>query len=1044
MWLKKLIENHVTTNLVFLLILLSGTFVYSQLPREQDPTVNFNWVQITTVLPGATAEDVEKKVTDVLEESLEGLQDIKFVSSTSRENLSSILVRFQDIDDDRFEKRIADLRREISSAEADLPDAAKQPNIFEITTANAFPTATVVLTAPSDGENLRRQARAVEKDLARIPGVDRVQPTGLRSPEIHILFDPVRIQSLGLSPTDIANSVQGYFVDSSAGTIDVNSRQWLIRVNGTTDNPEQLAQLPISRMMPGNNSSNDSANNNREIRLGDIAQIVRAREKAARLVSYQGQPAVMFAVMKQAESNTLELVDRIVQFIDNRNRLKNELGVEYILIDDQTSITRSALDTMQTNAIYGLFLVLLVSWLFLGSRISFLVTIGIPFTLAGTFIVLQQLGQTLNTSVLLAIVISLGMLVDDAVVVVESIHYKLRRGIESKVAAWTGLLEVIKPVTASVLTTMAAFLPLMLLPGILGKFMMVIPLVVTTALAISLIEAYWMLPGHVLAAKVSFKNPSRVDKTRQRMIHKIQVRYGFALLKILRHPRKTLAGLVLLFALAMSALASGMIRMDFFASDTLRIFYINIDMPASSSLNSTLELVKRVEKTANARLEDGEARSVVSYAGQQFTDTAPRFGNQVGQVLISLNPQQENMRSVEAIIESMRPGVEKIVGAQSISFLKLAGGPPTSKPVSIKLRGDDFNQIRAAADTLSSFMNNDPRFTDINDDDEPGSQGLTLKLNSDAINRLGISPSEVRRTINMLANGEIISSLQSQGDSVSLRLKSLATSQGPYQDLQAFLDLSLTAPNGQIVPLRELVIAEKSRVKGNIFHYNFLRTITIEADIDKQLTDTVQANTVLRDFWQTIAADYPTINPDYTGELDDINESLDAIGGLFLFGIGLMYLILATQFQSYFQPMMILVSVPLAFIGVVLGLIVSGNPLSLYTLYGIVALAGIAVNSSIVLISTANDNLRKGMTLIHAIFYASRRRMLPIMITTLTTIAGLFSLAFGLGGESLLWSPVATAIVWGLFFSSFLTLFIIPALYQMSMRKAARKLQEQQ
>lgn len=247
----------------------------------------------------------------------------------------------------------------------------------------------------------------------------------------------------------------------------------------------------------------------------------------------------------------------------------------------------------------------------------------------------------------------------------------------------------------------------------------------------------------------------------------------------------------------------------------------------------------------------------------------------------------------------------------------------------------------------------------------------------------------------------------------------------------------MPSPTGSYIALRDLINIETKQVKANIRHYNFKRAITLEADIDKQQVDTVQANELLLKHWQAIAPKYPNVTPDFSGELDDIQESQSAILSLMLFGIGLMYLILSTQFQSYFQPLMILLTIPLAFIGVVVGLVVSSNPLSLFTMYGIVALTGIAVNSSIVLISTANNNLKQGMTLIHATFYAARRRVLPILITTLTTIAGLFSLASGLGGSSLIWSPVATSIVWGLLCSSFLTLFAIPTLYQLVMKNSS-------
>jgi multidrug efflux pump subunit AcrB len=1011
-----------------------GIVTYNQLPREQDPSINFNWVQITTFLPGASAKDVEEKITDVIEESVEKIQDIKFVSSTSREAISSILVRFYDMDERQFDKRVSDLRREVSNVEDQMPEEAERPTIFEVTSANAFPTATVVVSGVADDENLRKQARSLEKDLARIPGVDRVQDTGLREPELQVRFDIDKIQQLGISPVTIANSIRVFFTDVSAGTARIAKDQWLVRIQGTTTDPEVLAQLPILTV-------NGAVT---ELRLTDVAQVVRARAKADRIVSFQGNPAVLFSVMKQESANTLELVERVDAFINERNKVGHELGVKFTLVDDQTLITKNALSIMQTNAVYGLFFVLLVTWLFLGGRVSILVTIGIPFTLAGTFIVLQALGQTLNTSVLLAIVIALGMLVDDAVVVVESIYFKLRQGRRSIDAAWSGLQDVIKPVTASVLTTMAAFLPLMLLPGILGKFMMVIPLVVTVTLAFSLVEAYWMLPGHIMAAKVGFDKPSRIDHFRQKTIHRLKIKYGFALLKVMRFPKQTLAGMFLLLVLAISAIGAGFVKTDFFAADTIRLFYVNIEMPPTSSLQDTMKKVREIEELTIQGLKDEETRSVVSYAGQEFTELAPLFGEHLGQILVSLTPRKDDMRTVEELIENTREALSVVVGPINISFLKLAGGPPTSKPVSVKVRGDNYQELRIATDALMTYIKEDSRYKDVTDDDSKGRFGLQLTLNNDAINRFGVTPSDVQRSIKMLIDGEIVSYVQQEGERTALRVKSTASYINQFDNVDTLLTLTVPTPSGTNIELRDLVHVETIQVKGNLRHYNFKRAITLEADIDKALIDTVEANALIQEYWTTIAVDFPNVSLDFSGELDDIQESIDAIGILFLFGIGLMYLILSTQFQSYFQPLMILLTVPLAFVGVTLGLLVSSHPLSLFTMYGIVALAGIAVNSSIVLISTANDNLQKGMSLIHATFYAARRRMLPILITTLTTVAGLFSLAAGLGGESLVWSPVATSIVWGLIFSSFLTMFAIPALYQLVMRSAYNKLKATQ
>ena len=278
--------NHVLANLLFVLVLVMGTLAYLQLPREQNPTISFNWIDITTIMPGASASDIEKRVTDILEDAIRKVADIKFVSSNSRDNISSIVVRFSDdIDENVFSKRLTDLRREIQDKEDELPEDAEDPVIYEVTTANAFPTATLVVTGPAEDENLRQQAEIVKKELERIEGVDRILDTALAEPELQVLFLPERLEALGVSPVALSETIREHFRDVAAGSTDVKDRNWMVRIAGTNSDPGHLANLPIMTA-------------DGEVPLGSIAEVSRGREKAKHYVRYQGEPAIMLAVTK--------------------------------------------------------------------------------------------------------------------------------------------------------------------------------------------------------------------------------------------------------------------------------------------------------------------------------------------------------------------------------------------------------------------------------------------------------------------------------------------------------------------------------------------------------------------------------------------------------------------------------------------------------------------------------------------------------------------------------------------------------------------------
>lgn len=1012
----RFISNHVLANLLFTLVIVMGAVSYMLMPREKDPTINFNWIQVMTFLPGASAGDIEKKITNPLEQAIRNVDDIRFVTSTSREGISSILLRFEEIDERTFDKRLNDLRREVQSVEnTELPDAAESPILVEITTDNALPSASVVVTGISDDETLHREALLIEKDLEHIRGVDNVIKVDARKPELRVEIDLQALAGHGISPVHIADTIRAHYQDISAGGIDLGDRRWLVSLQGTSGDVRHLARLPVTGASG-------------EVLLGEVAHIRRMREEAEQRVFMDDRPGVLLWVTKKAHTNVLELLDRVQLYIEQRNRLSAATGVSLTLVDDQTDATRQAIAVMQTNAALGLLFVLGITWLFLGSRIALLTSIGIPFTLAGTFWFLDSVDQSVNNSVLLGIVISLGMLVDDAVVVVESVFNRLRRSVPARQAVSDALREVSAPVLTSVLTTMAAFMPLMLIPGILGKFMFVVPLVVTVALAVSLVEAFWMLPAHVLAANVNFTKPSNFHIWRIRLIHHIQITYGKWLIKALRYPGRALVIAGATFMLAVGLLVTEQVKVRFFAFDPIRLFYVDITMPQGTPLQTTTDTMRLIEARLRRHIGEADLRSIASYAGELLTETEPLFGERFAQIVVSLKPATGDMRDADQIIADIRPYFRDIAGPENIRFWALKDGPPAGKPISVKVRGEDFAEVRAALEQLKQQLGTMQGVTDINDDDSGGAPELVLRLNLDAVNRAGADPATIARIIRLLIDGETITTFWEAGEEVRVLVKSM--NQG-ITDTRALLSRKLILPSGKGIALAELVHTEVRQSRGNIRHYNYRRAITLEAELDKDMIGTVQANDRLKAAWHEMRNRYPGVDLDFSGELDDIQESVDAIGILFLFGLGLIYTIVGTQFRSYLQPLIIILStIPMAATGVILGLMVTGNPLSLFTLYGVVALGGIAVNAAIVMISAANARYRAGMSILHSTFYAARRRVIPIVITALTTIGGLFSLATGLGGKSLLWGPVATAIVSGLTVSTLFSLFLVPLFYR--------------
>lgn len=1010
-----LIGNAPLANLLFLLVLVVGVVSYLVMPRARDPEINFNWVNVWVVFPGASAEDVARKVTEPLEEAIRSVADIRFVVSSSREGLASILVRFHRVDQETFARRVEEIRREVLNKANDLPKGVKTPKVMEITTSNGFPTAMIALYGPVGGEAMRSEAERLKRALERLPGVDRALVFGFREPELQIRFDPFLWAAAGLPATAVADQLRGWLRDLAAGRVAIANDEWLVRVSGERIDGETLAQLPVVVSGEGVPAL---------VPLAAVAEVREGAERPRQLVRYQDQPALLVSITKKGDANTLSLLATLNQFIAEQNPVLAPLGLRLALVDDQTPATRAAITVMEKNALAGFALVLAIVGFFLGWRLGILVALGMVFALAGTFALLAAQGETLNLTVLLGVVIALGMLVDDAVVIVEAIHSRIAQGVATQRAVFAGVAEVAAPVASSVLTTIAAFLPLMLLPGILGDFLRIVPLVVTVALLVSLIEAYWLLPAHILDWRHAFDAPrGRLAQWRDRFQQRLRNGYGRLLVRALRAPWQTTALLVLAFAAAIALVAGGWVRVQFFAFETIRLFYIHADLPVGTPLETTLAVADRMRTAVETRLSAAELRAAVATAGVKFTDTEPLYADHHAQVIVSLQPHEETGRTTEEVIEALRAEVEAAARPYRATFLIVKGGPPAQRPVSLKVRSENDREREAVVALVKGWLAEIPGVRDVTDDRVVGRPTIELRWRPEQLAAVGLDPVTATRTVALLADGEYLAETRRGGETWRVLLQAQPQ---PLAVPEAWLALPILTPKGGAVPLEQLAEVTVRESAGVVRRYQYTRSVTVEAEIDREVAETRAVNAALLARWQQVAPRYPSVTLDFTGELDDIKESLSALQKIFLLGVGLIYLILATQFRSYLQPLIILVTVPLAFTGVVYGLALSHLPLSLYTMYGVVALTGIAVNSAIVLVAAYNDRRRAGMGVIHAVVYSARRRLLPILITSGTTIGGLLSLATGFAGHSLLWGPVATSIVWGLGVATVLTLFVVP------------------
>lgn len=1008
-----ILRSHRFTDFTLITVLLLGAWAYFAMPRAQYPEVNLNWVAVAVIWPGAAAEDVEREITLPLEAAARRLGDVRLLTATSRDNVATLLVRFHDIPHGRFERRLATLDREIRQAAANFPRDARPPQILELTSSNFFPTAMVAVSGLAADGQVCRLADAAREQLEKLPGVAKVWTYGLRERELAVDFDPQALRRHDVSAETLARAVADQTRTYPAGMADMSGRRYAIRVEGLSANPDFLAELPIT----------DAAG--KQVPLGVLANVHQGVGPARELVRLDGKPAVLLTVIKAENVNTLALTHAVRDLVTRKNQAFGE--TVYTLLDDQSDSTREAIGVMEANALFGLAVVLAVTWFFLGGRLALLTSLGVPFALAGMFLLLYALGQTLNVSVLLGVAIVLGIPLDDAVVVADAIRMRLAAGMSRLEAVAGALKEVARPVTASVFATCLAFAPLLLLPGLLGRFMFVTPLTVILTLVASLIASLWLLPRHVVA----WGGQGAATGWRDHIGVWLRRRYGRLLLLAFRHPLPVMAVFTGLFLAAGAAIGLEWVKPRWFASDPLRVFNLNLQMPPATGMASTLKATRALEQAARRIARPGELKASLAMAGLQFTPSEMVLGEHLGQVTLSLAAESAGARPVAEFVAALRPAL-KVAGAENISVQVLSADLPMLSSLTLRLSGAPLAELGTAAQALAQALAAVPGFTDVRNDATFSQPRIVLRVDAAAAAGVGLDPFKLAALIRLHFEGVQVGKVTEGDEPLNVVVRGQALDEAGVRRL---LSDPWRLPDGREIDPGELFTLQFENTPGELRRVNGTRTVSLQASFDQDRLSAHQALGQVEVAWAKLAASHPGVMLTQGGEMEDVKASLNDLLLYLLLGFTLMYAWLAIQFARLILPLVILATAPMALAGVGIGLLVSGQPITLYTLYGCVALTGVAVNASIVLVSAGEDRLARWMNPLSAAFHAARRRLLPIIITTLTVIGGLISLAFGWGGDSLLWGPLASAIVWGLAVATPLTLFVTPLLHAYLMRR---------
>jgi multidrug efflux pump subunit AcrB len=1026
-------KRPVLVYLFFLVFLIWGLFKIREAPVDVYPDLPLYEVTITTVWPGAGAEEVERLITDPLEQEVKEIADISRLASWSRAGLSIIDVKFvETLSEEEMRERLADVRAKIDQAD-ELPADAEQPIVAYLTIDEVWPVIYVgVLDDQGNREHLLRAvSKRLERRLELLPGVRRVDPFFQRD---RWLIAEIRRQALDrheLTLSEVVDAVAAEAEDAPAGDLrregQATTRSTAVSAAGAIEGPESLGERVVQRLPEGGH-----------VRLEDVAEIEDGFEDQRVLVRLNGRPAAVLGVVKQHSANALEVVDELRAELAHFEREELPPGLSVTTSIDSTQIVRSRLGVLGFNLAQGIFLVFLTLMFALGARPAILAIIGIPFSFIAAFTVLGAMGVTINALTLFSMVLVAGMVVDDAIIVLENIHRHFERGKRGVKAVVEAVGEVFWPVIAAVTTTVAAFLPLLFMQGVMGMFFKIIPQTVIAVLVASLVESLFILPGHFLdfgmgrRALEGEKPRTRFGVMRERIeaFQRFIARWLALRVERLVARRWVVIGFAFALLLACFGLAAHL-KVMLFPSD-FQIFIITATSPPGSNLEQTSELMSEIESTLRPRLGDS-LLSFLTMVGYGYTpDNTIEVEPVVGQILVELT--DKGAKDPDAVMGEIRDEVQSHLAdhpdipCESLVLSSPNDGPPIGKAVAVQVLCGNYDEGRAVAERVRSALSGMEGVKDIGVNLRTGLRRAELVMNEPRAAALNLTFAQVARELQLANFGAKVGRWfdPGEGERVDVWLRLAADDRDTLADLA---QVPLRTPAGARIQLQDVADFHVANELATRYRRGGKRCILVTAEADNVNATSYDINQRLRARTDEFTRGYPGVTLSFSGEFEETEKSFASLGKSFLVAFLLIFTILAVQFNSAIQPLIVACAIPFATAGVVLGMWLFGFPFTYPTGVALVGLAGVVVNDSLILVDFINRERAASGSLASAVSGGVQMRFRPIMLTSLTTIGGLLPMALGTGGYSVIWSPFAAALIFGMISSTLLNLLIVPCLY---------------
>jgi multidrug efflux pump subunit AcrB len=1009
------VRNSVFGNMITVAVFAAGLFAAFTMTRELFPVTEMDIVVVRTVYRNASASEIEKQITCALEEEIRGIDGIDEFTSISAEGISVIGITL-DPDEKNKDRIITDISRKMDRVK-DLPSGAEKPDIEVI--ASKEDVIHVTVSGDVSEDRIREVADRLKKGIEGIGGVGFVAKVGWRDPEVWVEVDPRLTIENEVALLDIVSAIAAHNVNMPGGTMSRGDKDLVLRTIGEFETTKDIESVIIHSNPDGN-----------QLKVADVAVVTDTYSDDSIVVRADGSRAVILDVRKKHSGDAIRIAEAVKTFVKTEQEELTD-GVKLGLLDFESYVIKRRLRVLLSNGIMGLVLVLCFLPFVLNFRVAIWTALGIPFAFLAALLVMSIAGITINMMTMFGIILVVGMLVDDAIIVAENVFRHLEMGKTSKQAAIDGSREVMWPVTATIMTTIAAFLPLLFLPGIMGKILKWIPMVVIITLLASLFEALIVLPCH-LSEFVSHEAIHARKKRRRGLWDKLHDGYVSVLRKVLRHKVWFAVITLLVFVVSLVG-AKGMMRVEMFPSDLIEIFVVNITAPEGSTRDTTEERAAAVEVRLTELVAEDELKNMITYVGQ-LTDmhgAFQTFGSRYSSMFVYLTPEDARERKASEIISALREEFANFEGLERLQFEMVKGGPPVGREIDIKIVGEDYEVLDNIADEMKAHLVGLNDVTNAQDDYEWDKDERRIIVDHEEAGRLGVTVADIAGAVYAAYEGAPATVIRDADEETIVRVRFAA----PYHDMDEYLDsLRIRNRTGRLIELSRVARIENARGVNQMYHYNGDRAISVTAGIEGGQMNKGGSKIANDSIWaafKDIGKRFPGTRIARTGEWEEAEIIKKAMGKAGLTALLLIYTILVMQFRSFLQPFVVLVSIPFGLIGVLLALFLHGKPISIMAMLGMVGMCGVVVNDAIVLVSFINNLRGQGMPINDAIIEAGRTRFRPIILTSVTTVLGMAPVIYGIGGYEPFVAPAAIVLAYGLVFATVLTLLIVPCMYSL-------------